>query len=300
MNASPNKNLLIGFGLAMITIIIWSGNYVVARGIAKQIPPISIAFFRWGTASLFIIPLGWKKFNQEKNILLQHKTYLFFTALCGVTLFNTFIYLAGHYTSAINLALIGTTASPIFITLLSVMLFKDKIHSLRIAGMIVCLIGILLLLSQGNLEKLLQLHFGKGDLLMLCSAFTFSIYSILVRKKPQGISPISLLFVIFIVGSLLLLPCSLIELHFSQPLLWTSGMRLTILYLGLGNSVIGFLCWNAAIGKIGATRTALFGNLIPVFSTIEAVLFLNEQFTLVHFISGIVIVAGLIIANLKH
>jgi drug/metabolite transporter (DMT)-like permease len=145
----------------------------------------------------------------------------------------------------------------------------------------------------------MQLHFGKGDLLILCSAFFFSIYSILVKKKPATISPISVLFVIFIAGTIMLFPFAMIEMHLHAPLQWTSGMYLTILYLGIGNSVIGFLCWNGSIARIGAARTSLFGNLIPVFSTIEAVLLLGEQFTVIHFISGIIVIAGIVIANLK-
>ncbi len=300
MNSSPNKNLFIGFGFAMITIIIWSGNYVIARGIANQIPPISIAFFRWSTASFFIILIGWKKFIEQKNILLQHKWYLFFTAITGVTLFNTFIYVAGHFTSAINLVLIATTAAPVFITIFSKIFLKEKINNFRIVGMIFCITGILLLLSQGSWQKLMQLKFGKGDLWILTSAFVFSIYSILVKKKPVTIAPMSFLVTIFIFGTLMLLPFYIIETQVTEPLHWTNGMLFTILYLGIGNSVIGFLCWNASIARIGPARTSLFSNLMPVFSTVEAVIFLNEQFTIVHLMSGVVVIVGLIIANLKH
>ena len=284
----------------MITIVIWSGNYVIARGIAHQIPPISIAFFRWSTASFFILLIGWKKFIQQKEILLQHKSYLFFTALTGVTLFNTFIYVAGHFTEAINLVLIATTAAPIFITIFSALILKEKINAFRLVGMLLCIVGILILLSKGSWQKLLQLHFGTGDLWILASAFTFSIYSILVKKRPATISPMSFLVSIFITGTLLLLPFYLLEVHYTEPLHWTSGMLLTVLYLGIGNSVIGFLCWNASIARIGPARTSLFSNLMPVFSTIEAVLILGEQFTIIHLISGIVVISGLIIANLKH
>jgi drug/metabolite transporter (DMT)-like permease len=300
MNVSPNKNLLIGFGFAMITIVIWSGNYVIARGIAHQIPPISIAFFRWSTASFFILLIGWKKFIQQKEILFQHKSYLFFTALTGVTLFNTFIYVAGHFTEAINLVLIATTAAPIFITIFSALILKEKINAFRMIGMLLCIAGILILLSKGSWQKLMQLHFGTGDLWILASAFTFSIYSILVKKRPATISPMSFLVSIFITGTLVLLPFYLMEVHYTEPLHWTNGMFLTVLYLGIGNSVIGFLCWNASIARIGPARTSLFSNLMPVFSTIEAVLILGEQFTIIHLISGLVVISGLVIANLKH
>jgi len=77
------------------------------------------------------------------------------------------------------------------------------------------------------------------------------------------------------------------------------NMLFIILYLGIGNSIIAFFCWNAAINKMGASGTALFANLIPVFSTIEAVLFLEEQFSSIHLISGLLVITGLVIANFK-
>ncbi|MDE3235237.1 MAG: DMT family transporter [Bacteroidota bacterium] len=297
---SDNKNLLIGIALALTTVIIWSGNYIVARSIAKQIPPVHLAFFRWGTATICLLPIAGKKCWNERHLLSQHKLYLLFTAIMGISLFNTFIYLAGHYTSAINLALIGTTSSPVFITFMAAIFLHEKIYFLRLTGMLVCVAGIIYLLSQGSFQKLATLHFGKGDVLILLSSFFFSIYSILVRKKPAAISPLSFLMLLFITGTIILIPFVWIESLHTPAVEWTNNMRFTILYLGIGNSVIGFLCWNLAISKMGAARTSLFANLMPLFSTIEAILILNEQFTAIHLVSGVLLLAGLIIANLPE
>ena len=178
-----------GIGLALITVIIWSGNYVIAKGIAKQLPPVSLAFYRWGMAAVCILPFAFRTIVQQKQIFLANKAYIFWTALTGVTIFNTFIYLAGHYTTAINLALIGTTAAPVFATFMAAVFLKETISRFRIAGILICITGILFLLSQGSLQKLASFHFGKGDVLVLISAFTFAIYNTLVIKKPAGISP---------------------------------------------------------------------------------------------------------------
>jgi drug/metabolite transporter (DMT)-like permease len=135
--------------------------------------------------------------------------------------------------------------------------------------------------------------------LILISAFSFAIYNTLVRKKPSAISPIAFLFVVFTLGTICLFPFYLNEIMSSQEVHWTLNMFYIILYLGIGNSIIAFFCWNASITKLGASGTALFANLIPVFSTIEAVLFLDEEFTTVHLISVVIVITGLIIANLK-
>jgi drug/metabolite transporter (DMT)-like permease len=273
---------------------------VVAKGIAQQLPPVTIAFLRWGTASLIMLPLGWKHFQRDKHIIFKNKAYFFWVSLTGVALFNTFIYLAGHYTSAINLALIGTTAAPVFATILAGIFLKEAISSLRVTGMLCCFAGVLYLLCNGSWLQLLHLHFAKGDLLMLVSASAFAVYNTLVKKKPQGIHAMSFLLASFVTGSLLMLPFFIAEQWQTPTTHFSLGTASIILYLGLGNSVIGFLCWNASIAKIGASRTVIFANLIPIFSTIEAVLLLNETFTITHLVAGSIIVSGLIIANLKR
>jgi EamA-like transporter family. len=206
MNPVPTKQLYIGIGLAVLATIIWSGNFIIARGIATRIPPVSLAFYRWATASLIMLPLAWKKFGQEKQVVLQNKQHIFWTSLTGVTLFNTLVYFAGHYSPAINLALIGTTSSPVFAIALAAIFLNEKITPLRITGLLICIAGIVYLIAQGSWEKLKAFHFSVGDVLILLGAFSFAVYNILVRKKAKGISPMNFLFVVFTAGTILLIP----------------------------------------------------------------------------------------------
>ena len=297
--AATKKNTYIGIALAIITTIIWSGNFIIARGVYKEIPPISLAFYRWLLASIIIFFISYKKFIAEKTFVFKHWKYLFWVALMGITLFNTFIYIAGHYTSAINLALIGTTSAPVFAIIISAIFLHEHITPLRIAGLLFCIAGVLVLLSKGSIATLLAFKFSAGDVWILLSAFVFSIYTVLVKRKPATISPITFLFAIFIGGTLLLLPLFIIETLVMPPVIWGKNLFGSILYLGIGASVISFFCWNAAIARIGSIRTALFGNLIPIFSTLEAVWLLGETITVVHIISGALVIIGLVLANLK-
>ncbi len=298
--AANNRNTGIGISLAVITTIIWSGNFIIARGVYNQIPPVSLAFYRWALASVIIFFVGYKKFVAEKHFVFKNWKYLFWVALMGITLFNTFIYIAGHTTSAINLALIGTTSAPVFAIIISAIFLKEIITPLRIAGLLFCIAGVVVLISKGSFTTLLAFRFSAGDVWILLSAFVFSIYTVLVKKKPAAISPITFLFVVFIGGTFLLLPFFIIEQIVMPVIIWDTKLLGSIFYLGIGASVISFFCWNAAIAKIGAVRTALFGNLIPIFSTLEAVWLLGETVTLVHLISGGLVITGLVLANLKN
>ncbi len=114
--SSPHhlSNEVKGIGLALLAVIIWGGNFVIARSVVGQIGPVSLGFFRWLIASVIMIPIAWTTCKREWNSIRQNIGYLSITALFGITLFNTLVYVAGHYTGAINMAMIGTTSSPIF------------------------------------------------------------------------------------------------------------------------------------------------------------------------------------------
>jgi drug/metabolite transporter (DMT)-like permease len=291
------RNLYMGVSLAVISTIIWSGNFVIARGISGSMPPMSVNFFRWTSATIMLFPFVIKKLIEEKEAIIKHWKYFFLVSLTCILLFNSFVYIAGHHTSAINLALIGTTTSPIFTIGIAAIFLKEYIPPLRITGLAVCIVGIMILLSQGSVQRLLAFRFSAGDWWILAGSFFFAIYNILVKQKPRGISPLIFLFMFFFLGALMLTPFYIYEHRHSEPILWNSQLVSIVLYLGLGASIIAYLCWNAAIIRIGSSRTALFGNLIPVFSTLEALLLLDEKIHPIHIISGTLVITGLIIAN---
>ena len=298
-SAAAKRDIYIGISLAVLATLIWSGNFIVARGVNKQIPPISLNFYRWFCASVIILPFASKKFKIEWPVVKQSWHYFFWISLTGVSLFNTFVYIGGHYTSAINLALIGTTSSPIFAVILARVFLKEKIGWLKVMGIILCIIGILFLLSKGNFKNLLSLRFTAGDGWILLAALTFAVYNTMVKRKPASVSPVNFLFVAFSFGTILLFPFYLWDIFHSAPVEWNVKMLSIIFYLGIGASVFCFFIWNIAIHKLGAGRTALFGNLIPIFSSLEAVIILHEQFTWVHIVSMIVVFAGIMLANLR-
>ena len=299
MASASRKNVYVGISLAVLAVILWSGNFIIARGVIKQIQPVSLAFFRWLIASLLIMPFAVRSFKAEWTVARKSWPYLFWVSLTGIALFNTCVYIGAHYTTAINLALIGTTSSPIFAIILARIFLKEKIGWLKMMGLALCISGVVFLLTKGDWRNLLTFRFTAGDGWVLLAAFFFAVYNTLVRKKPAGISSINYLFITFSLGTVLLLPFYLWENQHVPPVHWNFNLLWMVLYLGLAASVISYLCWNIAISKLGAGRTALFGNLIPVFASIEAALLLGEQFTNVHIISMLLVFAGIIIANWK-
>lgn len=298
-STQQKKDNIIGICLAVLATMVWAGNFVISKGVSQLIGPITLAFFRWSLATIIIIPIAWSSFKKEKQFIKENIRYLFWVSLSGIALFNTCIYVSGHFTSAINMALIGNTSSPIFATIFAILFLKEKISITRLIGLTICIVGILVLLSKGSFDKLMALRFGIGDLWILAAGFCFAIYSVLVRKKPTTISSLHFLMLIFSMGAIMLFPFFLIESWYLPKPQFTAPLIGSILYLGFGTSVVAFLCWNIALQKLGASRTVLFGNLTPIFSTMEAVLILGEKISKIHILSGLLVICGLIIANLS-
>src|SRR5262245_48211678 len=126
MTDREDKDIVTGIGLALLAVLIWSGNFVIARKVYKQIPPISLAFYRWLLASVIITPFAFNQFRKEWVAIRKSFWYLFWSALFGITLFNTLLYVGAHHSTAINLVLISATSSPIIATILAVIFLKEQ------------------------------------------------------------------------------------------------------------------------------------------------------------------------------
>jgi drug/metabolite transporter (DMT)-like permease len=290
---------IIGIAFAVVATLIWSGNFIVARGVIKDIPPVTLAFYRWLVATIIIIPLAWKTLVPQINIVRHHLPYFLAASATGISIFNTFVYIGAHYSEAINLALLGTTSSPIMSVVLARIFHGERITKWTMTGMLLCVLGILLLLSKGDLRNLQTFSFSKGDWWVLAAALSFAVYNTMIKKRPAQMESLSFLSIIFFIGTLLLFPFYLFEYSTEGGFNLSLSNMLFILYLGLGASVICFIFWNKAIAILGTGRAALFGNLIPVFSTIEAVLILGEKINWVHIVSFAIVISGLLLANLR-
>jgi len=289
------KQNQLGALYAIISTVIWSGNFIVSRYAIHLSGPISLAFFRWTTATIFMFPFAYKNFIKERTIFKANALYFFLMGLVGFAIYNTLIYTAGHYTTAINMALFGSTVHPIVAALLAAYVVNEKLHWKNITGIILGLIGTVYLLTKGDMANIIHFKIGTGDLWMIAAGFCFGSYNVFVRKKPSGISNNSFLLCLFAIGSILLFPAAMYEMKYVQPVVFNSHLLWIVLYIGIGNSTISYLIWNNAIQKIGAGKAALFGTLIPLLSSLEAVFFLGEKFSSAQIVSGLIIVTGIIV-----
>ncbi len=293
---NTRRQALSGYLFALGATAIWSGNFIVARGLSDIVPPISLAFWRWAVAVIVFLPFALKPVIAERQQLLQNIRYLSLTALLGVTVFNTLIYVAGHTTSALNLSLIAITF-PIFIIVLSRLFYGEKITANKMLGVALVTGGVVLLITKGKLSVLHNISFAVGDLWMLSASVIFAIYSILVKQKPKSISIWAFQLSTFSIGLLFLFPFFIWESITVEPVNYDATTVLSILYVGIFASLAAFVLWNKAIVTIGPSKSGMIYYTLPLFSGFLAYFFLNENIGMIHLFSALLIVAGILTAN---
>jgi drug/metabolite transporter (DMT)-like permease len=285
-----------GFLYAIVAVALWAGNFLVARAFKSSIPPVGMNFLRWATACLVFTPFGLKAVLREWTVLRQHAAYIAATGLIGISLFNVLIYSAGRGTTAINMSLISVTF-PIQVIVFSRFLFAERISRRRILGILVVVGGVVVLVTGGNLLALHSVRLAGGDLFMLAAATVFAIYSIMVRKKPAEVGLIAFQYATFVIGLIFLLPAFLVERLVAPALVLGWPEVGAILYIGIGASLVAFIAWNRAIQLIGASMAGIVYYLQPFFAGLLAFLFLGESLGLIHAVSGLLILGGIVLAG---
>lgn len=289
--------LAYGYLSAILATIFWSGNIVVARGLTESVPPVSLAFWRWTIAILVFLPFALKSVVSDWAHIKRHWIYLSITSILGISLFNTLIYIAGHTATAINLALIAIT-SPVFIIILTRVIYGEPITIFKWLGISLVISGVVALVTEGDLSLLLTLEFARGDLWMLLAAAIFAIYSLLIKRKPEKVGSLSLQFSTFFLGVLFLAPFyawETLETGFQIQQISRNTLYL-LLYLAVFASLIAFVLWGKAIDAIGPSRSAMIYYMLPVFSGLSAYFFLGESIGVIHLVSTLLIVSGVLTA----
>lgn len=281
---------------ALMATLIWSGNFIVARGLGDVVPPMTLAALRWGTATVVLLPFAARIMWRERDALKRHWKHLLISALLGVTVFNTLIYTAAHTTAAMNLTLIATT-TPVFVIVLSRLFLGERITPLRAVGLMIAVSGIVTLVTRADFDVLLNLDFHVGDIWMLLAGFVWAVYSIILKKKPADINQYAYLGTTFLVGVLPLLVGTMIEQTVSPQWNLTLPVMGSVLYIGIGASLVSYVLWTRAMETIGPVIASLIYYSLPAFCGLEAYLFLGEPITWIHGLAFTLIMTGIVLAT---
>ena len=277
--------------LLTLTSIFWAFNTVAGRAAVGEVSPLLIVSVRWFFVSIILSILCRNQLIETWSILNKKIKWLIFMGLFGFTGFNSAYYVAAHDTIAINLGLVQGTM-PAFIIIIAWIWLKDKINFTQFLGVLITFIAVLIVVCSGNFNALIELELNSGDIVMIFACTLYAIYAVGLRKKPK-ISALPLLTFFAYIAFLGSLPGLIYETYSNQLILPGQKGFIILGVIIIFPSFLAQIFFMKGVEKIGPSRSGLYTNLVPVFSSLLAVFFLGEEFQFFHLLSLIMIFTGI-------
>ena len=294
-----SRNLVLAIVLLIASSFFWSGNFFSGKiAFLSDLSPFKLSFFRWILALLILLPFTYAQIIRDLEYYKKNILLMTIISILGVTIFNSFTYISLQTTMVINSTLMASVA-PVMMIGFSWLIFRTKTTTLQFTGIVLSLLGAFAIVLKGNLNNLYNLYFTAGDLWMLAAVVSWCLYSVLLKKIDSKTSQLANLEVMIIIGVIFIIPFYILE-SFNTTYLPSTGLDLAIIgYVAVFASIVAFFSWNKGVSIIGPNRASLFLHLIPVFSAIWAISFLNEKFAFFHVIGVLFILSGIILSNIK-
>ena len=271
-------------------------NIIVARGGVEYVPPISLAFWRWLTVFLLLLPFFYNEIIKNKKSFNKEFWKLFFLGSMGCGVCGAFPFIAGMSTTMANMGIIYTS-SPIFIIILSVMFFNDKINFSRVIGLVICLIGVLAIISKGNLNLLINFKFTSGDLWMIGAAMGWAVYSIYLLNWKSKFSLMARFTLIAMFGTISLFPFYILEEIFYFNTAFNSNFLFWVLFAAISPGIIAFTLYTRVQKYLGASLTGFTLYIFSIYSAIYGIILFDEALLNFHYFGAAFVFAGVYLAR---
>lgn len=287
------------FLFLLLCNFLWAGNFIFGKFVIHEFSPLWITFLRWVIASSILLPVAavYEKMNyaRVKKILKESWMILTCMGIAGGILFNVLTYSALQYTSPTNGTLVFSL-TPAITMIFSVLLWKEKVSIMQVAGLCISFLGVVTILTGGNIMQILHMEYNKGDLLMIGADICWMIYSFLC-KKTDTVPPITAVALSSLIAVFIMIPFLLV-----QPLVFHQVTVIGIygiLYIGVFASVCAFILWNISVRTVGAGTANLTINLIPVYAAVMTLL-LGEEISATQLWGGAIVIIGLLLTSQKQ
>jgi drug/metabolite transporter (DMT)-like permease len=262
--------------LLVLTAAMWGANGVVSRAAVGQISPMTMVTLRWLVVCAVLLPLLRGRVAGYLPELRRHWRFIVLMALCGYTGFNVLFYLAGYWTTAVNITLLQGSIPPM--VLAGAALFQGvRVTPMQILGMAVSFVGVGLIATRGDLLHLGALVFNRGDLMLLAACALYAGYTIALRGRPH-LPPLVFFAGMALAAFLISLPFLAAEWTMGQTYWPTIEGVWLVAFVALGPSLISQLFFMRAVELIGPGRAGIFTNLTPLFGAFFAIALLGEPF----------------------
>jgi len=279
--------------LMIFATILFAGAFIAGKLGTGSFSPVVMTFLRITLATIIIFPvmiIKEKEFKATKEELILALKLGFI----GMTCYHLFFFSALKYTTASNASVINASM-PILTAIIAVFMLKEKLPLKKMIFIGSAFVGVVLTIINWDLNSLINMEFNKGDIIMLCGTVSWAIYGVLIKKSKVEISSLKLMSYTLLMCVLIVSPFAIREIILNDSLNVPLKDYYSIIYMAIFPTVIGYTIQQACIKKLGPSTAALFINLVPIFSIILSVIFLNEGINPLTYISGLIIIVSVVL-----
>ena len=289
----------LAYSFLVLATLFWSGNFIVGKfATLFEIPPMSLNVLRWISVWIILVPFTFKEIYNNLGYIKKNIFIISFMGVMTISTFNSVVYFALNYTQVINAVLV-LAAIPAATIVFSSIMKIEKTNFFQILGLILSIVGIGSIISNGEIQKILSLSFNKGDLWMIVCVLTWSLYSTLLKKHKFKFSQFTLIQLMVSFGLLFLIPQYFYEKSIGLEVNFNKAFFLILFYVVIFPAIAAYYCWQKGVEIIGPNRASMFIQLMPLFSAIMAIIIFKEKFELYHFAGAAFIVSGIYLSNKK-
>lgn len=279
-----------------VTAVIWGGTFIAGRMLGPECGPFTGAFLRFVAANAVLLPCWLATEGRPSRMDARLILLVIGLGATGVFAYNGFFLWGLKHVPAGRAAII-VAGNPVFIALLSRLLFKEPLTRTKIAGVAMCLTGAAVVIGRGNPLALFSGGLSLGDMAITGAMFSWVAYSLLGKQAMGRVSPLAAVTLSCLAGMLMLLPPALSEgLRVQAARLTYTGWA-SILFLGVLGTGVGFLWFYQGIRAIGASKAAVFINFVPVSAAIMGALILGEPIDASILAGGALVLTGVALTN---
>ncbi len=277
--------------------LFWGFNAIASRLAIDEISPMLLVSGRWLGVMIILSIICRHQLSLGFQVFKSNYKWMIVMGLCGFTTFNSLYYISAHHTVAINLGIVQST-TPAFIMIISMFWLKTRINLKQVTGLLITFIGVSIVISNGNLALLLRLKLNNGDLLLIVACIFYAIYAVGLRKRPEINDVLLMTFFSYIafIGSLPGLIIEITQYSFFFPT-FKGLMILSVIIIF--PSLLAQILFMKGVKIVGPALSGLYTNLVPIFTSVLAIIVLDEVFHIYHLISLIIIFLGIYIFDRK-
>jgi drug/metabolite transporter (DMT)-like permease len=280
----------------------WAGNAIVGKILVQSSSPVLLNTIRWGVTALILLPFAWRVFGYTSPLWQSSKRFALLSLL-GVGSYNVLLYLALKSSTPINVTLIGASM-PIWAIVIGALFYKEQPNIKQIIGAVISLIGVTVVIVRGELERLIEIEFVAGDLLMVLATILWGAYSWMLshpKESTERTWPWSYFLLAQVgFGFCWSLGFAVTEWQLEYSYFtWSWPTVFMIIYVIIGPSLIAYRCWGLGVSGAGATVATFFTNLIPLFTAILSTLLLQKPPELFQGVAFALILAGIYLSIQK-